>query len=71
VCFGTRYDSPTLLYIFENNTVPDFSGNLLVEVPDANEMVYVIIETPIPLPHPIHLHGHGTYLPTRILLGDP
>lgn len=31
LCFNFKYDSPTLLYIYENNTVPDFSGNLLVK----------------------------------------
>jgi FtsP/CotA-like multicopper oxidase with cupredoxin domain len=57
--FFSEYNDPTLYDIYQNNSVPNYSGNLLVEVPGANEMVYVIVESPIPLPHPLHLHGHG------------
>jgi FtsP/CotA-like multicopper oxidase with cupredoxin domain len=60
--FFSQYNDPTLLDIYTNNTVPSYSGNLLVELPDAKEMVYVIIESPIPLPHPIHLHGHDFWI---------
>jgi FtsP/CotA-like multicopper oxidase with cupredoxin domain len=56
--FFSQYGDPTLLDIFKTNTVPNYSGNLLVELPDAGKMVYVIVESPIPLPHPLHLHGH-------------
>jgi FtsP/CotA-like multicopper oxidase with cupredoxin domain len=56
--FYAEWDNPTLKSIYEDNTVPDTSGNLAIQVPNLHEWVYVIISTPIPLPHPIHLHGH-------------
>jgi FtsP/CotA-like multicopper oxidase with cupredoxin domain len=56
--FFSEYNDPTLLDIQRNNSVPDYSGNLLVKLPNAKEWVYVIVESPIPLPHPLHLHGH-------------
>jgi FtsP/CotA-like multicopper oxidase with cupredoxin domain len=55
--FQSQYDEPTLLDIFTNNTVPNFSGALLIDLPNNKEWVYVIVESPIPLPHPLHLHG--------------
>jgi hypothetical protein len=64
--FFSEYNEPTLLDIYKNDTTPDFSGNLLVDVPARGEMVYVIIETPIPLPHPIHLHGHDFWVSTTL-----
>jgi FtsP/CotA-like multicopper oxidase with cupredoxin domain len=60
--FFSEYNEPTLLDIFENNTLPDISGSLQIDLPTADEMVYVIIESPIPLPHPIHLHGHDFWV---------
>ncbi|KAF2097731.1 hypothetical protein NA57DRAFT_40734, partial [Rhizodiscina lignyota] len=60
--FFSEYDDPTLLDIYQNNSTPDYSGNLLVKVPGANQMVYVIVETPIGLPHPVHLHGHDFWV---------
>jgi len=56
--FFSEYDHPTLLDIYQNDTTPDYSGNLIIDLPNEHEWVYVIIESPIPLPHPIHLHGH-------------
>jgi len=58
VTFFADWNDPTLYSIYNNGTVPDYSGNLAIEVPNLNEWVYVIIESPIPSPHPIHLHGH-------------
>jgi hypothetical protein len=64
--FFSQYGDPTLLDIYTNDTTPDYSGNLLVDIPDAGEMIYVIIETPIPLPHPLHLHGHDFWVSTSL-----
>lgn len=60
--FFSEYDDPTLLDIYNNGSTPDYSGNLLVKVPNAKEMVYLIIETTVGLPHPIHLHGHDFWV---------
>lgn len=56
--FQSDFGDPTLVDILKNDTVPDYSGNLLINTPNNGSMVYVIIESPIPLPHPIHLHGY-------------
>ncbi|KAK5135794.1 hypothetical protein LTR08_004620 [Meristemomyces frigidus] len=60
--FQSQWGDPTLLSITENGTVPTYSGNLAIEVPNLGEWVYVIIDSPIPVPHPIHLHGHDFYI---------
>lgn len=60
--FYSEYSDPTLLSIERNGTTPGYSGNLLVNVPNGEQMVYIIIESPIPLPHPIHLHGHDFWI---------
>lgn len=53
--FQSQYGDPSLVQIYNNGSVPDYSGNLAIEVPKLGEWVYVIIESPIPVPHPIHL----------------
>jgi FtsP/CotA-like multicopper oxidase with cupredoxin domain len=60
--FFSQYNDPTLLDVFQNTTEPTYSGDLIVDLPGANEMIYVIVETPIPLPHPLHLHGHDFWI---------
>jgi FtsP/CotA-like multicopper oxidase with cupredoxin domain len=60
--FFSEYDEPTLLDIWENKTLPTFSGNLLIELPQPKKWVYVIVESAIPLPHPLHLHGHDFFI---------
>lgn len=60
--FQVNWADATLNSIVNNNTIPDYSGNLAVEVPNLGEWVYVIVESPIPLGHPIHLHGHDFHI---------
>lgn len=60
--FQSNWADPTLYDIVNNNTVPDYSGNLAIELPNLGEWVYVIIESPVPLGHPIHLHGHDFHV---------
>jgi hypothetical protein len=67
--FQSQYNDPTLLDIFTNDTVPDYSGSLLIPLPDDGEWVYVIVESVIPLPHPLHLHGNLPPPDSAILLG--
>lgn len=55
------WDNPTLLQIYNNDTTfTNYSG--VVELPEANEWCYVVIETSLTIPHPIHLHGHDFYI---------
>lgn len=57
--FQSQWGDPTLSSIVnKNGTIPTYSGNLAIEVPNLKEWVYVVIDSPVPLPHPIHLHGH-------------
>ncbi|EUC27967.1 multicopper oxidase [Bipolaris zeicola 26-R-13] len=52
---------PTLLQILDGET--SFTeSNAVIELPNAGEWVYVIIETALPVPHPIHLHGHDFFV---------
>jgi FtsP/CotA-like multicopper oxidase with cupredoxin domain len=60
--FVSQYGDPTLYSIYENGTIPSYSGRLAIEAPTLNEWVYLIIDSPIPFPHPIHLHGHDFYI---------
>ncbi|RYP38381.1 hypothetical protein DL768_010791 [Monosporascus sp. mg162] len=57
---------PTLLQLSNNITTFDDSDAVL-ELPNVDEWVYVVIQTTFAVPHPIHLHGfdffvlaHGT-----------
>lgn len=48
---------PTLQQVYrgESNYT---ESSLAIDIPGAEQWVYIIIESRIPLPHPIHLHGH-------------
>lgn len=60
--FMAEYNDPTLLAVWENETLPTDSGALLIELPQAKQWIYVIVESVIPLPHPLHLHGHDFFI---------
>ncbi|KAJ9667384.1 hypothetical protein H2201_002585 [Coniosporium apollinis] len=60
--FMSQWGDPTLLGVYQNGSAPTYSGNLLIEVPNEKEWVYIIIQSTIPLPHPIHLHGHDFFV---------
>lgn len=53
--FQMDYSQPTLLSVYNNNTV--YAGPLALNIDTPGEWVYIIIETPVALSHPIHLHG--------------
>ena len=74
-----EWDDPTLEQIYNGNTSYSSSSGV-VEVADADEWVYLVIETTNNVPHPIHLHGHdfmviatgtGTYDSTDVSLTNP
>lgn len=60
--FQSQYGDPTLVHLIEDGTLTNYSGALMLDIPDAGEWVYVIVESGIPLPHPLHLHGHDFYI---------
>ncbi|KAF2656371.1 multicopper oxidase [Lophiostoma macrostomum CBS 122681] len=56
-----EWEDPTLLQILDGNTTYATS-NAVIELPDADEWVYVVIQTTVAVPHPIHLHGHDFFV---------
>jgi hypothetical protein len=55
------WQEPTLLQILNGNTTFETS-NAVIELSNANEWVYIVIETTLAVPHPIHLHGHDFFV---------
>ncbi|KAL4945502.1 hypothetical protein BDV06DRAFT_219193 [Aspergillus oleicola] len=55
------WENPTLLQISQNNTSFKES-EAVIELPNANEWVYLIINTTMAISHPIHLHGHDFFV---------
>lgn len=55
------WSNPTLMQALNGSTTYD-SSNAVIELPNANEMFYMVIETGLTVPHPIHLHGHGFFV---------
>lgn len=56
--FYSKYEDPTLVRVMANNSAPTYSGNLILDLPNMGEWVYIIVQSAIPVAHPIHLHGH-------------
>lgn len=56
--FSGKWDNPTVLGILDNGEPPNYSGDLLINAPNKDEWIYILVESSIPLPHPLHLHGH-------------
>ncbi|KAF2248064.1 multicopper oxidase [Trematosphaeria pertusa] len=55
------WEDPTLLQIVNGNTSFE-TDDAVIQLPDADEWVYVAISTTLAVPHPIHLHGHDFYI---------
>ncbi|KAF2739733.1 hypothetical protein EJ04DRAFT_483935 [Polyplosphaeria fusca] len=61
--FNSNFSDPTLLSVLDNDfDIPSYSGNLVLDLPDLNKWVYIVIESSVPLPHPMHLHGHDFFI---------
>lgn len=56
-----EWANPTLEMILNGNTTYETS-NAVVELPTANQWVYLVIATTMAVPHPIHLHGHDFFV---------
>lgn len=56
-----EWSNPTLLQVLNGSTTYATS-NAVIELPNANEWVYMVVETSLAVPHPIHLHGHDFYV---------
>jgi FtsP/CotA-like multicopper oxidase with cupredoxin domain len=55
------WDDPTLLQLYNNETTFETS-NAVIELPNAEEWAYVVIQTTLGVPHPIHLHGFDFFI---------
>lgn len=58
---AVEWADPSLLQIY-NGSDDWSSSDAVIELADADEWVYFIIETTLAVPHPIHLHGHDFYI---------
>jgi FtsP/CotA-like multicopper oxidase with cupredoxin domain len=56
-----EWDNPTLMQVMSGNKSFEKS-NAVMELPTADEWVYVAISTTLAVPHPIHLHGHDFFV---------
>lgn len=55
----TNFLLQSLLQVQNNVSAQSFTNTSnLIDLPNANEWIYLLIETAIPVTHPIHLHGH-------------
>lgn len=61
ITFDVEWEAPMLSQIMSGNTTYA-TGSHVVEIPNADEWVYFIIETTNAVPHPIHLHGHDFFV---------
>lgn len=55
------WEEPSLLQVYNgDNDWSDTEG--VIELDEADEWVYVLIQSTLPVVHPIHLHGHDFYV---------
>lgn len=61
VSFVSEWDYPTVLAIGEGNTSWSTAEHVWT-LPDADEWVFMVIQTDFAQAHPIHLHGHDFWV---------
>nr|WCO04041.1 laccase [Paramyrothecium roridum] len=52
---------PTLAQVLDNVTSFE-TQNAVIELSEADQWVYLVIQTTLSVPHPIHLHGHDFHV---------
>ncbi|PVH90787.1 laccase-like multicopper oxidase [Periconia macrospinosa] len=68
--FRWYLNSTTMVVDWKNPTLDQIVGGVktfeqddaIIELPNANEWVYLVISTALGVPHPIHLHGHDFFV---------
>lgn len=55
------WGDPTLSQVSAGSTTFE-TDDAVVELPNANVMFYMVIDTTLTVPHPIHLHGHDFFI---------
>lgn len=59
--FRTAWENPTLLQIAEG--LANFTTKQqIIELPEANKWVYLVVHSPFAQAHPMHLHGHDFWV---------
>lgn len=59
--FNSSWANPTVLQVYNNDT--DYTSNShVIELDEADQWVYLIVEAQNAVPHPIHLHGHDFFI---------
>ncbi|TDZ39180.1 Laccase-2 [Colletotrichum trifolii] len=56
--------NPTLQQVLANSSSSTSyeTDDAVIELTEANQWVYLVIETTLAVPHPIHLHGHDFFV---------
>jgi FtsP/CotA-like multicopper oxidase with cupredoxin domain len=55
------WQQPTLQQISTQHVSRERNDSI-IELPRANTVFYLVIQTLLPIPHPIHLHGHDFFI---------
>ncbi|KFA51000.1 hypothetical protein S40293_07285 [Stachybotrys chartarum IBT 40293] len=55
------WQDPTLGQVLSGATTWE-TENAVIELSEANQWVYIVVQTTLGVPHPIHLHGHDFYI---------
>ncbi|KPM35398.1 Laccase-2 [Neonectria ditissima] len=53
--------NPTLTYVL-NGTEEQETDDAVIELSEASQWVYFVVQTTLGVPHPIHLHGHDFFV---------
>ncbi|KAG8415838.1 hypothetical protein J3459_014043 [Metarhizium acridum] len=56
-----NWAKPTLQSVLNGTTSYD-NDTAVIQLSDADQWIYVVIETAFAVPHPIHLHGHDFFV---------
>lgn len=59
--FRTKWENPTLLQVAEGNDTWT-NAQEVIQLPEADEWVYLVVNSPFVTDHPMHLHGHDFWV---------
>ncbi|KAM0724314.1 hypothetical protein Q7P37_000196 [Cladosporium fusiforme] len=60
--FLSEWENPTAQQVLSDPDSTSFTNSsAVIQLPNADEWYYLIIETGLAVPHPIHLHGHDFF----------
>jgi FtsP/CotA-like multicopper oxidase with cupredoxin domain len=56
-----NWTDPTLLQVYDSATSFE-TDDAVIELDEADQWIYFVVETTLGVPHPIHLHGHDFFV---------